>query len=73
MLDFSDPWLLSSAFVVSMIGLGLFIHGRKMENVRNLGIGLTMMLVPILVHSLVLLWVIAGACVAGAYLLPDGS
>ena len=64
MMDLSDPWLLLSGFAISMSGLALFIHGKKMGNVRNLGIGLAMMVFPILVHSLLLLWVVAGVCVA---------
>jgi hypothetical protein len=73
MLDMSNPWLLLSGFLISMVGMGLFIHGKKMENMRNLGIGLAMMTYPILVHSLVVLWLIAGACIAGVYFLNDGS
>lgn len=72
-MDFSNPWLLFSGMAISMIGLALFIHGKKAENFRNLGIGLGMMIYPIFIHSVLVLWVIAGACMAGAYFLPDGS
>ncbi len=72
-MDFPDPGLLFSVFAISMIGLALFVHGKKMDKLRNLGIGLAMMVFPIFVHSLLWLWVIAGACVAGIFLLPDGS
>jgi hypothetical protein len=72
-MDFSDPGLLFSGFVISMIGLALFLHGKKMEKARNLCIGLAMMVFPIFVHSLLWMWVIAGACMAGVYLIPDGG
>ena len=35
--------------------------------------GLTMMVFPIMVHSLLWLWLIAGACVAVVVFVPDGS
>lgn len=71
-MDLSDPGLMISVFAVSLIGLALFVHGKKMDKFRNLGIGLAMMVFPIFVHSLLWLWVIAGACVAVVFLLPDG-
>ncbi len=72
-MDFSDPALLFSGFAISMIGLGLFIHGKRMSKLPNLGIGLAMMIFPMFVHSLLWMWVIAGACVAGVFLVPDGG
>jgi hypothetical protein len=72
-MNLSDPGLLFSGLAISMIGLALFVHGKKMDKVRNLGLGLAMMVYPIFVHSLLWLWLIAGACVAGVFLLPDGS
>ena len=72
-MDFSDPGLLISGFLISMIGLGMFIHGKKMEKLPNLGVGLVMMIFPMFVHSLLLMWVIAGVCVVGAFFLPDGG
>ncbi len=71
-MDLTDPGLLFSAFTISMIGLALFVYGKKMDKFRNLGIGLAMMVFPIFVHSLLWLWVIAGACVAIVFFLPDG-
>lgn len=72
-MDFSNPSLLISGFVVSMIGLGLFMHGKRSERVRNLAIGLAMMVFPVFVHSLIVLWVLAGACLASVFLLPEGA
>ncbi len=71
-MDFSDPGLLFSGFIISMIGLAVFVHGKKMDKLQHLGIGLTMMVLPIFVHSLLWVWVIAGVCVASVFLLPDG-
>ena len=72
-MDLSDPGLMFSGLIISMIGAGLFIHGKKMEKLRNLGIGLAMMIFPFFVPSVLWLWVIAGACVASVFVLPDGG
>ena len=71
-MDLTDPGLLFSGLTISLIGLALFVHSKKMDKVRNLGIGLAMMVFPIFVHSLLWVWVIACACVASVFLLPDG-
>ncbi len=44
-MDLSDPGLMFSGLVISMIGLGFFIHGKKMERLRNLFIGLAMVII----------------------------
>lgn len=72
-MDLSNPGVLFSGLAISTIGLAVFIHGKKMDKLSNLGIGLVMMIYPIFVHSLLWMWVIAAACVAGIFLLPDGS
>ena len=72
-MDLSDPGLMISAFAISLFGLALFIHGKKMDKFRNLGIGLAMMVFPMMVHSLLWLWLIAGVCVAVVFFVPDGS
>ncbi len=70
-MDFSDPSLLVSGLVISMIGLAIFVYGKKAQRMKGLAVGLVMMLFPMFVHSLVWMWLIGGACVAGLYLLPS--
>ena len=72
-MDFSDPGLMLSALAISTIGLGVFIHGKKMVKVRSLAIGLAMMVFPLFIHSLLWMWLIAGACMAGVFFLPAES
>jgi hypothetical protein len=72
-MSFSDPGLLFSGLAISIVGLALFVHGKKMEKLRNLGLGLALMVFPVFVHSLLWMWVIAGACLAGVFLLPEGN
>ena len=69
-MDFSNPGLMFSGLLISMVGFGLFIYGKKGEDLRSLGVGLILMVFPLFVHSVLLMWLIAGACMAGWSLLP---
>jgi len=69
-MDFSNPSLLISGFLISMVGLGIFMYGKRMQSFKSLAIGVVMMGFPIFVSSLLWMWVSAVACVAGMYLLP---
>ena len=70
MMDMSNPGLMVSAGLISMIGLGVFMYGKRMEDIKSLGIGLGMMIFPMFVPSVLIMWVIAAACGAGLYLGP---
>ncbi len=70
MMDMSNPGLMVSAGLISMIGLGVFMYGKRMEDIKSLGIGLGMMIFPIFVPSVIVMWVIAAACGVGLYYGP---
>ncbi len=70
MMDMSNPGLMVSAGLISMIGLGVFMYGKRMEDIKSLGIGLGMMIFPIFVPSVLIMWVIAAACGVGLYIGP---
>ena len=53
-----------------MVGLGIFMYGKRAQSLKSLAIGVVMMGFPIFVNSLLWMWVSAVACVAGMYLLP---
>ena len=53
-----------------MVGLAIFVYGKKAEKPMGLAIGLVMMVFPMFVPSLLWLWLLAGACLAGLYMLP---
>ncbi len=69
-MDLPSPGLLLSGLLISIAGLGLFVHGKKSEDVRSLGFGLALMVYPIFVHSILLMWLIAGACAVALSLFP---
>ncbi len=70
MMDMSNPGLMVSAGLISMIGLGVFMYGKRMQDIKSLGIGLGMMIFPMFVPSVLVMWVIAAACGAGLYYGP---
>ncbi len=70
-MDFTNPGYLFSATAISIVGLAIFIHGKKLQKVKSLGVGLAMMVFPMFVHSLLWMWLIAGVCAAGLYFLPQ--
>ncbi len=69
-MDFTNPGLLLSGLVISMVGLAIFVYGKRMEKAKSLCIGLVMMVFPMFIPSVLWMWLIAGACVAGLYVLP---
>ncbi len=70
MMDMSNPGLMVSAGLISMIGLGVFMYGKRMQDVKSLGIGLWMMIFPMFVPSVLVMWAIAVACGVGLYFGP---
>ena len=69
-MDFSNSYLLVSGLIIGAIGVGILMYGKKAMDLKCIGIGLAMCVYPYFVTSMVLLWLIAAACVAGLYLLP---
>jgi len=69
-MDLPDFGFLFSSLLIGAIGAGIFIYGKKSENPKCLGMGVVLCVFPYFVHSLLLMWGIAAACMAALYLLP---
>ncbi len=69
-MDLSNPGILLSGLLISIAGLAVFVYGKKSQDMRSLGVGLALMVYPIFVHSLLVMWLIAGVCAGALYLLP---
>jgi len=69
-MDFDNPWAIFSGIIIGLIGTALFVYGKKQSNFRFLLAGGALFVVPAVVSSILLMWLISGACVAGATLLP---
>jgi hypothetical protein len=72
-MDLDNPWALFSGIVLGIIGTALFVYGKKQSNLRLVLAGGALFVVPAVVSSILLMWLISGACVAGATLLPRGE
>ena len=68
MLDMS-PGMLLSGLVLSMLGTALFLYGKKSEQFDTLAGGLALIGLPMVVHSLLWLWLAAAACFGGVFVL----
>lgn len=62
-----DTGLLLSAMLIGTVGLGLFLFGKKSENIGCLALGLALMVYPYFVHSILAMWLIAAGVIAAAY------
>ncbi len=69
-MDLSNPGILLSGLLISIAGLAVVVYGKKSQDMRSLGVGLALMVYPIFVHSLLVMWIVAGVCAGAMYLLP---
>ena len=68
-MDFMNPGLLLSGGAISMVGLAVFLYGKKMESINSLGFGLAMMVFLMFITSILWMWLIAIACIAALFIL----
>ncbi len=66
-MNFDSPAILFSGLIIGTLGMGLFIYGKKSEQPAPLAVGLGVCALPMMVHSLILLWAITGATIAGLW------
>lgn len=66
-MDTGNPWAIFSAVLIGIIGMALFIYGKKQLNIRCLATGAAMCIVPYFVGSVAALWLFAAACIASLY------
>ncbi len=68
-MDFGNPWSLLSGIIISMVGMVLFMRGKKDVNMPCLGAGIALCVYPYFVSSLILMWVLFAACMGAWYFL----
>ena len=68
-MNLSDPGVLISGLFIGMVGVALFIYGKKQANLRCLAAGAALCIYPYFVTSLLLMWLIAAACLGVLALL----
>jgi len=62
-----SPGMLLSSLIISMVGMGLFLYGKKSGNMKCLGGGIALSIAPYFAPSVAIMWLIAGGVTAGLY------
>lgn len=57
-MDLGNPWTLISGLVIGLVGMVLFMYGKREQNLRALGAGVVLCVYPYFVASVVLMWVV---------------
>jgi hypothetical protein len=65
-MDLSASSLFAS-FLVGMIGLGLFIYGKKQTRLPQLVVGMALMVFPYFVESVLLVYAVSVALLLGLW------
>jgi hypothetical protein len=66
-MDLDHPAVLFSGLILGAIGAGFFIYGKKQGRIDCLAVGVVLSVVPLLAHSLLVLWGVAALCLGGMY------
>ena len=58
---------LISGLLIGSIGFGIFLYGKKQSDFPSVASGLALSALPIFVHSVLAMWLLAGACIGGRW------
>ena len=72
-MSLTEPWSIVSGVVISLVGMVLFMRGKRDVNLPCLGTGLAMCVFPYFVSSLLLMWGLFAACIGGWYWLSKNA
>ena len=67
-MDFSAGGLISG-LVIGLVGLAMILYAKKSERMAPFIGGLALCVFPYFVHSVLLTWLLTGACLAGTWAL----
>lgn len=68
-MNLSNPAALISSLVIGIVGMGLFVYGKKQTSIPSLLTGVVLCIFPYFVSSVLLMWAITAACLGGLYYL----
>lgn len=66
-MDLDNPAVLFSGLILGAVGMGMFIYGKKQGRLDCLAVGVVLSVVPMIAHSLLVIWGVAAACIGGMY------
>ena len=64
-MDFNDPAALLSGIFIGLIGTAMFIYGKKQQRPPCLIGGAVLCIFPMVITSLLAMWLVAAACIGG--------
>lgn len=67
LMDLDHPAVLFSGLILGAIGMGMFIYGKKQQRLDCLAVGAALSVLPMVAHSLLVIWGVAAACLGGMY------
>lgn len=68
-MNLDNPGILISGMVIGVFGLAMFIYGKKAPDMGILFGGVVLSVLPLVAHTMLALWGIAGACGVGLVVL----
>lgn len=68
-MDLDNPASLFSGLLIGLIGMGLFMYGKKAQKLPHALAGVALCVFPYFVASVMLSWLITAACLGGLYLV----
>ncbi len=66
-MNFDDPGVMLSGVLIGTVGMGLFLYGKKAADYRALLMGVALSVLPLVAHTMLLLWGVTGACATVMY------
>lgn len=70
-MDLDNPGVLLSGLIISSIGFGVFLYGKKQAQPKCLAVGFGLMALPLVAHSMLFIWGGMAAGLLGLKLMPS--
>ncbi len=64
-MDLDHPGVFLSSMVIGLLGMAVFIYGKKSGDFKSLAIGALLCVFPYFVHSMLVMWLMTAGCVGG--------
>lgn len=66
-MNLDNPAVMLSGVLIGAFGLGFFIYGKKSADCSALAMGVALSVLPLVAHTMLLLWGLTGACATLMY------
>jgi hypothetical protein len=68
-MDLGNPWALLSGIMIGLVGMAVFIRGKKEGQVSGLVGGAALCIYPYFVTDMLLMWSLFALCITGIWWL----